>query len=158
MNKDWNYAHMWDTMRRALEESALEGLEVTPLNVLNGMNVLEELEERRRKERKERHLQELEERKEREKKESFPIWQLETVREDGKECYRIYRVIDPSLPNWEGNRLYMPGTWNDGGMASNIAAEKTAMEEKHRIREMQTMFDVKIVPYNTQAEEAEECE
>lgn len=21
MNKDWNYAHMWDTMRRALEES-----------------------------------------------------------------------------------------------------------------------------------------
>lgn len=20
MNKDWNYAHMWDTMRRALEE------------------------------------------------------------------------------------------------------------------------------------------
>lgn len=54
MNKDWNYAHMWDTMRRALEESALEGLEVTPLNVLNGMNVLEELEERHRKEREER--------------------------------------------------------------------------------------------------------
>lgn len=158
MNKDWNYALMWDTIRRALEESAIQGLEVTALNVLNGMNVLEELEERRRKERKERHRQELEERKEREKKESFPIWQLETVREDGKECYRIYRVIDPSLPNWEGNRLYMPGTWDDGGMASNIAAEKTAMEEKHRIREMQTMFDVKIVPYNTQAEEAEECE
>lgn len=158
MNKDWNYAYMWDTMRRALEESALQGLEVTALNVLNGMIMLEELEERRRKERKERHRQELEERKEREKKESFPIWQLETVREDGKECYRIYRVIDPSLPNWEGNRLYMPGTWDDGGMASNIAAEKTAMEEKHRIREMQTMFDVKIAPYNTQAEEAEECE
>lgn len=54
MSKDWNYAHMWDTMRRALEESALEGLEVTPLNVLNGMIVLEELEERRRKEREER--------------------------------------------------------------------------------------------------------
>lgn len=32
MNKDWNYAHMWDTMRRALEE----------------------LEERHRKEREER--------------------------------------------------------------------------------------------------------
>lgn len=158
MNKDWNYALMWDTIRRALEESAIQGLEVTALNVLNGMIMLEELEERRRKERKERHRQELEERKEREKKESLPIWQLETVREDGKECYRIYRVIDPSLPNWEGNRLYMPGTWDDGGMASNIAAEKTAMEEKHRIREMQTMFDVKIVPYNTQAEEAEECE
>lgn len=155
MNKDWNYALMWDTIRRALEESAIQGLEVTALNVLNSMIMLEELEERRRKERKERHRQELEERKEREKKESFPIWQLETVREDGKECYRIYRVIDPSLPNWEGNRLYMPGTWDDGGMASNIAAEKTAMEEKHRIREMQTMFDVKIVPYNTQAEEAE---
>ena len=54
MRKDWNYAHMWDTMRRALEESALQGLEVTPLNVLNGMIVLEELEERRRKEREER--------------------------------------------------------------------------------------------------------
>lgn len=54
MNKDWNYEHMWDTMRRALEESALEGLEVTPLDVLNGMNVLEELEERHRKEREER--------------------------------------------------------------------------------------------------------
>ena len=35
----------------------------------------------------------------------------------------------------------MPGTCDDGGMASNIAAEKTALEEKHRIREMQTMFD-----------------
>lgn len=54
MSKDWNYAHMWDTMRRALEESALQGLEVTPLNVLNGMIVLEELEERHRKEREER--------------------------------------------------------------------------------------------------------
>lgn len=119
MNKDWNYAHMWDTMRRALEESAIQGLEVEPLDVLKGMYTLEALEERHRKERKER-----------EKKESFPIWQLE-VREDGKECYRIYRVIDPSLPNWEGNRLYMPGTWDDGGMASNIAAEKTALEERH---------------------------
>lgn len=99
MNKDWNYALMWDTIRRSLEESAIQGLEFTALNVLNGMIMLEELEERRRKERKERHRQELEERKEREK-----------------------------------------------------------MEEKHRIREMQTMFDVKIVPYNTQAEEAEECE
>lgn len=150
MNKDWNYAHMWDTMRRALEESALQGLEVGPLDVLKGMYTLEELEER--------HRQELEERKEREKKESFPIWQLETVREDGKECYRIYRAIDPSLPNWKGNRLYMPGTWDDAGMASNIAAEKTAMEAASRTREMETMFDVKIVPYNTQAEEAEECE
>lgn len=91
MNKDWNYAHMWDTMRRALEESALEGLEVTPLNVLNGMIVLEELEERHRKEREER--------------------------------------------------------------------------EKHRIREMQTMFDGKIEPYSdgrieicATAEGVKECE
>lgn len=53
MNKDWNYAHMWDTMRRALEESAIQGLEVSPLNVLNGMIVLEELEEQHRKEREE---------------------------------------------------------------------------------------------------------
>lgn len=53
MRKDWNYAHMWDTMRRALEESAREGLEVTPLGVLNGMLVLEVLEERHRKEREE---------------------------------------------------------------------------------------------------------
>lgn len=150
MNKDWNYAHMWDTMRRALEESALQGLEVGPLDVLKGMYTLEELEER--------HRQELEERKECEKKESFPIWQLETVREDGKECYRIYRAIDPNLPNWEGNRLYMPGTWDDAGMASNIAAEKTAMEQASKTREMQTMFDVKIVPYKTQAEGAKECE
>lgn len=67
MNKDWNYAHMWDTMRRALEESAIQGLEVSPLNVLNGMIMLEELEERRRKER--------EERKEREKLKSFQEWQ-----------------------------------------------------------------------------------
>lgn len=131
MNKDWNYAHMWDTMRRALEESAIQGLEVGPLDVLKGMYTLEELEER----------------KEREKKESFPIWQLETVREDGKECYRIYRVIDPTLPNWEGNRLYMPGTWDDGGMASNIAAEKTAMEAASKTREMQTMFDGEIEFY-----------
>lgn len=62
MNKDWNYALMWDTIRRALEESAIQGLEVTALNVLDGMIMLEELEERRRKERKERHRQELEER------------------------------------------------------------------------------------------------
>lgn len=54
MNKDWNYAHMWDTMRRALEESALQGLEVGPLDVLKGMYTLEELEERHRKEREER--------------------------------------------------------------------------------------------------------
>ena len=54
MRKDWNYAHMWDMMRRALEESAREGLEVTPLDVLNGMFALEELEERHRKEREER--------------------------------------------------------------------------------------------------------
>lgn len=117
MNKDWNYAHMWDTMRRALEESAVQGLEVGLLDVLKGMYTLEALEER--------HRQEREERKEREKLESFPIWQLETIREDGKECYRIYRAIDPSLPNWEGNRLYMPGTWDDAGIASNIAAPAT---------------------------------
>lgn len=54
MNKEWNYALMWDTIRRALEESAIQGLEVTALNVLNGMIMLEELEERRRKEREER--------------------------------------------------------------------------------------------------------
>ena len=54
MNKDWNYAHMWDTMRRALEESVLQGLEVGPLDVLKGMYTLEELEERHRKEREER--------------------------------------------------------------------------------------------------------
>ena len=54
MRKDWNYAHMWDTMRRALEESAREGLEVAPLDVLNGMFALEELEERHWKEREER--------------------------------------------------------------------------------------------------------
>ena len=54
MNKDWNYALMWDTIRRALEESAIQGLEVTALNVLNGMIMLEELEERRRKELEER--------------------------------------------------------------------------------------------------------
>lgn len=51
MNKDWNYALMWDTMHRSLEESAIQGLEVTALNVLNGMILLEELEEQRRKER-----------------------------------------------------------------------------------------------------------
>lgn len=54
MNKDWNYAHMWDTMRRALEESAVQGLEVGPLEVLKGMYTLEALEERHRKEREER--------------------------------------------------------------------------------------------------------
>lgn len=148
MSKDWNYAHMWDTMRRALEESAREGLEVTPMDVLNGMFALEELEER--------HRQEREERKECEKLESFPIWQIETIREDGKECYRIYRVIDPNLPNWEGNRLYMPGTWDDGGMASNIAAEKTAMEAASKTREMQTMFDGEIAHDKTQEERGEQ--
>lgn len=84
MNKDWNYSHMWDTMRRALEESARKGLEVGPLDVLKGMHTLEDLEER--------HRQELEER------------------------------------------------------------------EKHRIREMQTMFDVKIEPYGAKAEWAGKCE
>ena len=54
MSKDWNYSHMWDTMRRALEESAIEGLEVTPRDVLNGMYTLETLEELHRKEREER--------------------------------------------------------------------------------------------------------
>ncbi len=65
MNKDWNYAHMWDTMRRALEESALQGLEVGPLDVLSGMNVLEDLEER--------HRQELEERERR------AAWEMQTM-------------------------------------------------------------------------------
>ena len=100
MRKDWNYAHMWDTMRRAMEDSAIKGLEVRPLDVLSDMNTLEELEE----------------------------------------------------------QLDGDGEGDDGGMASNIAAEKTAMEAASRTREMETMFDVKIVPYNTQAEEAEECE
>lgn len=54
MNKDWNYAHMWDTMRRALEESAIQGLEVGPLDVLKGMYTLEALEERHRQELEER--------------------------------------------------------------------------------------------------------
>lgn len=54
MNKDWNYAHMWDTMRRALKESAIQGLEVGPLDVLKGMYTLEELEERHRQELEER--------------------------------------------------------------------------------------------------------
>lgn len=54
MSKDWNYAHMWDTMRRALEESVLQGLEVGPMDVLKGMYTLENLEERHRKEREER--------------------------------------------------------------------------------------------------------
>ena len=54
MNKDWNYAHMWDTMRRALEESVLQGLKVGPMDVLKGMYMLEKLEERHRKEREER--------------------------------------------------------------------------------------------------------
>ena len=67
MNKDWNYALMWDTIRQSLEESAIQGLEVTALNVLYGMIMLEELEERRRKER--------EEQKECEKLKSFQEWQ-----------------------------------------------------------------------------------
>lgn len=54
MSKDWNYAHMWDTMRRALEESAIQGLEVGPLDVLKGMHMLEDLEERHRQELEER--------------------------------------------------------------------------------------------------------
>lgn len=74
MNKDWNYAHMWDTMRRALEESALQGLEVGPLGVLKGMYTLEALEERHRKE--------LEERERRATREMQTMW-------DGKiELYR----------------------------------------------------------------------
>lgn len=74
MRKDWNYAHMWDTMRRALEESALQGLEVGPLDVLSGMNTLEKLEEL--------HRQELEERERRATREMQTMW-------DGKiELYR----------------------------------------------------------------------
>lgn len=71
MNKDWNYAHMWDTMRRALEESAREGLEVTPMDVLNGMFTLEELEER--------HRQELEERERRATREMQTMFDVKTV-------------------------------------------------------------------------------
>lgn len=77
MNKNWNYAHMWDTMRRALEESALQGLEVGPLDVLSGMNTLEELEER--------HRQELEERERRATREMQTMW-------DGK--IELYREIE----------------------------------------------------------------
>ena len=69
MNKDWNYALMWDTIRRSLEESAIQGLEFTALNVLNGMIMLEELEEQRRKEREEREELEERHRKEREERE-----------------------------------------------------------------------------------------
>lgn len=77
MNKDWNYAHMWDTMRRALEESAIQGLEVGPLDVLSGMNTLEELEEL--------HRQELEERERRATREMQTMW-------DGK--IELYREIE----------------------------------------------------------------
>lgn len=94
MNKDWNYALMWDTIRRALEESAIQGLEVTPLNVLNGMNVLEELEERHRKEREERL-----------KKQKNQM--LRQVLEEQGERQR----------------------------------QEREERERHRIREMQTMFD-----------------
>lgn len=76
MNKDWNYAHMWDTMRRALEESAIQGLEVGPLDVLKGMYTLEELEER--------HRQELEERKEREKRNHSQYGNLKQSVKTGK--------------------------------------------------------------------------
>lgn len=71
MNKDWNYAHMWDTMRRALEESAIQGLEVGPLDVLKGMYTLEELEER--------HRQELEERERRATREMQTMFDVKTV-------------------------------------------------------------------------------
>lgn len=94
MSKDWNYSHMWDTMRRALEESALQGLEVGPLDVLKGMYTLEELEERHRKEREER----LQKQKNQ---------MLRQVLEEQGERQRQER----------GER------------------------ERHRIREMQTMFD-----------------
>lgn len=79
MNKDWNYAHMWDTMRRALEESAVQGLEVEPLDVLKGMYTLEALEER--------HRQELEERERRATREMQTMWdgKIELYRE-AKEC------------------------------------------------------------------------
>lgn len=83
MNKDWNYAHMWDTMRRALEESALQGLEVGPLDVLKGMYTLEELEER--------HLQELEERERRRIREMQTMFEPKielygSKAEEAKEC------------------------------------------------------------------------
>lgn len=79
MRKDWNYAHMWDTMRRALEESAVQGLEVEPLDVLKGMYTLEALEER--------HRQELEERERRATMEMQTMWdgKIELYRE-AKEC------------------------------------------------------------------------
>lgn len=94
MNKDRNYAHMWDTMRRALEESALQGLEVGPLDVLKGMYTLEELEERHRKEREER-LQ--------------------------KQKNQMLR----QLLEEQGERQ----------------RQEREERERHRIREMQTMFD-----------------
>ena len=94
MSKDWNYAHMWDTMRRALEESALQGLEVRPLDVLKGIYTLEELEERHRKEREER-LQ---------KQKNQMLRQL--LEEQGKR-----------------------------------QRQEREERERHRIREMQTMFD-----------------
>ena len=80
MSKDWNYAHMWDTMRRALEESALQGLEVGPMDVLKGMYTLEKLEER--------HRQELEERERHRIREMQTMfdrkWENKTLREDRK--------------------------------------------------------------------------
>lgn len=71
MNKDWNYAHMWDTMRRALEESAIQGLEVGPLDVLKGMYTLEKLEEL--------HRQELEERERRATREMQTMFDVKIV-------------------------------------------------------------------------------
>lgn len=100
MNKDWNYAHMWDTMRRALEESAREGLEVTPLDVLNGMFALEELEERHRQEREER------------------------LRKHKNQMLR--QVLEE-----QGKRQ----------------KKEQEERERHRIREMQTMWDGKIELY-----------
>lgn len=83
MNKDWNYAHMWDTMRRALEESAIQGLEVEPLDVLKGMYTLEALEER--------HLQEREERERRRIREMQTMFDVKIVpyntqAEEAEEC------------------------------------------------------------------------
>ena len=97
MNKDWNYALMWDTIRRSLEESAIQGLEVTAMNVLNGMIMLEELEEQRRKEREERHRQELEEleerrRKEREEREKHRIREKQTMFDGEIEFYPDGRI------------------------------------------------------------------
>lgn len=85
MSKDWNYAHMWDTMRRALKESAIQGIEVGPMDVLKGMYTLEELEERHRKEREEREKHRI-----REMQTMFDRdWKNRTLRKDRKKWLNL---------------------------------------------------------------------